>query len=131
MFEELRQHFSNHPELNNVLLIGLGGGSLCSYLNAKFPELHIDAVDIDSAVIEIAQRYFGLKTGPNLKVHCADGLKYIQDLAISGIWFNSFLLTILLLNLRFRSFQILNNFRPQIWLHYPGRRLQRYNYRFG
>lgn len=84
MVDELKQHFSNYPELNNVLLIGLGGGSLCSYLNVKFPKLHIDAVDIDSTVIDIAQKYFGLRTGPTLKVHCADGLKYIEDLAVSG-----------------------------------------------
>ena len=83
--DELRKHLLiNHSELDNVLAIGLGGGALCSYLHVKFQELQIEAVEIDPTVIEIAKRYFGLTTGPNLKVHCADGIAYIRNLASSG-----------------------------------------------
>lgn len=86
MVDELKNSFINdHSALDiNVLVIGLGGGTLCSYLHAKFPELNIEAVEIDPTVVEIAKRYFGLITGPNLKVNCADGLAYIRDLAYSG-----------------------------------------------
>ncbi len=79
--DELQQNLLVNEDLTNVLEIGVGGGALASYLNAKFPNLSIDAVEIDPEIVEVAQSFFGLTPGPNLKVHCADGLIYVKDLA--------------------------------------------------
>lgn len=78
--DELRQNLLVHDNLTNLLAIGIGGGALCSYLNVTFPKLSIDAVEIDPEIVQVAQRFFGLTPGPNLRVHCADGLDYVKDL---------------------------------------------------
>ncbi len=40
------------------LMLGLGGGGMSNYLRARFPELEIDAVDIDPEVVRLAQEFF-------------------------------------------------------------------------
>lgn len=44
-----------------MLLMGLGSGSLTSYLTTKFPSLAIDNVEIDSEIIDVCLNYFGGK----------------------------------------------------------------------
>ena len=39
----------------------------------------VDAVDIDPAIIDIAKRYFALKTGNGLTLHTADGFAFIAE----------------------------------------------------
>ena len=51
-----RQLFVAKPK--RALLIGLGGGSMIHYLNAQFPKLTIDAVEIDSKRYQMRQRLF-------------------------------------------------------------------------
>ncbi len=85
MVDELRQHLQVYSDLKNVLVLGLGGGALCTYLHHKFPALFVDGVEIDSTMIELAKRYFGFNPGSNLKAHLADGLTFILDLVATGI----------------------------------------------
>jgi spermidine synthase len=44
-----------------ILTLGLGSGSLMSYINSKFPSVMIDNVDIDPLVVDIALNDFGGK----------------------------------------------------------------------
>lgn len=44
-----------------VLLVGLGGGVLYTFLNRHFPHLSLSAVEIDPRVVMAATRYFGVK----------------------------------------------------------------------
>ena len=41
-------------------MIGLGGGSISSYLGRFLPEATIDTVEIDPGVITAAKKYFGM-----------------------------------------------------------------------
>lgn len=69
MVDELQRNLLMiHSELTNFLAIGVGGDALMSYLNAKFPNLFIDAVEIDPEIIEVTQPFFGLTPGLNLKM---------------------------------------------------------------
>lgn len=43
-----------------VLLLGLGAGSIAKFLHHHFHELHIDAVELRPALIDIATEYFSL-----------------------------------------------------------------------
>jgi spermidine synthase len=65
------------PAPQRVLLIGVGGGSVPTALRAVRPEIDIDAVDIDAGVLRVAQRYFGLAPGPQLRLHAADGREFV------------------------------------------------------
>ncbi|GAA4340911.1 hypothetical protein GCM10023144_41040 [Pigmentiphaga soli] len=72
------------PDPHNILVIGLGGGSLPRALAEVLPETRIDCVEIDPAVVSVAQRYFGLKTGPRLRVFTDDGRDFVRQAAARG-----------------------------------------------
>lgn len=64
-----------------ALVIGLGGGGLCTFLAHCFPKLRITAVEIDKEMLKIATEYFGLIQTENLKVEIEDGIKFLLDSA--------------------------------------------------
>ncbi|XP_052790204.1 eEF1A lysine and N-terminal methyltransferase-like [Mya arenaria] len=68
----------------SVLLIGLGGGGLPTYIHQYFPQVHLDVVDIDPEMVTVATEWFGFRPDDQLKVHVDDGLKFIQQEAKKG-----------------------------------------------
>ncbi len=80
------------PAPKRLLLIGVGGGSLPKALAAARPELGIDAVDIDEAVLRVAERHFGLVAGPRLRLHAADGRAFVAAARDRGERFDAVLL---------------------------------------
>lgn len=80
------------PPPGRVLLIGVGGGSIPMALAAARPDMTIDAVDIDEAVLRIAERFFGLRPGPRLRLHAADGRDYVAAARARGDRFDAVLL---------------------------------------
>jgi predicted membrane-bound spermidine synthase len=44
-----------------TLMIGLGGGTFTSLLRKHFPEMSIDVVEIDPLVVDVAERFFGVR----------------------------------------------------------------------
>jgi spermidine synthase len=75
-----------------VLLIGVGGGSIATALATARPAISIDAVDIDQAVLRVAERYFGLRAGPNLRLHAMDGRAFVAAAHARGQKFDAVLL---------------------------------------
>ncbi|CAH0383255.1 unnamed protein product [Bemisia tabaci] len=73
-----------HTTSVKILVLGLGGGALCSYIQTLLPKAHITAVDIDPAVIEIATNYFGLAKNDNLRIEVQDGLVFLKDSVQNG-----------------------------------------------
>jgi len=67
------------PEPARVLVIGLGGGTLPQFLHFYYPETAIDAVDIDPVVIHVAENYFGFREDELMKIHRADGKRFIDN----------------------------------------------------
>ena len=48
----------------NVLIIGLGGGCVTSFLANKYKKnIFINSVEIDPEVLQIAKKYFNFKVG--------------------------------------------------------------------
>ncbi len=64
---------------SRVLVVGLGGGSIPSFLHKHYPKTVIDAVDIDPGVVEVAKRFFGFREDATLRAHVADGRRFIED----------------------------------------------------
>lgn len=56
----------------SILVVGLGGGTLPMALQELFPSASIDAVEIDPAVIRVAEKFFGFDAGSNTRVHAMD-----------------------------------------------------------
>lgn len=61
-----------------ILIVGLGGGSIPNFLHKYYPDTHIDVVDIDPVVVEVAKKYFGFREDKTLRVHVADGRAFIE-----------------------------------------------------
>jgi spermidine synthase len=72
------------PQPRNVLIIGLGGGVLPTTLAKLRPETEIDTVEIDAAVVRVAERYFDFHTGPRMRVIEEDGRVFVKRAAKAG-----------------------------------------------
>ncbi|CAG5116730.1 unnamed protein product [Candidula unifasciata] len=68
----------------SCVLVGLGGGSFPSFVHSVFPQVNLDAVELDPSVVDIAQNWFDLTPDERLKVHIADGLDFIRKLVSAG-----------------------------------------------
>lgn len=64
---------------DDILLVGLGGGSLAKYLLQHFPDCRVEAVEYRAAVAEIAHDYFELPRNNRLNVVIDDGARYVKE----------------------------------------------------
>jgi spermidine synthase len=62
-----------------ILIIGLGGGTIPSFLHKHYPQTRIDVVDIDPDVVDVARKYFGFQEDPRLQAYVADGRRFIEE----------------------------------------------------
>ncbi|HKY06887.1 MAG TPA: fused MFS/spermidine synthase [Candidatus Binatia bacterium] len=61
------------PDAKKMLIIGLGGGSIPKKIQKEFPQMEIDAVEIDPEVIKMAKDFFQVKENHLLRLHAQDG----------------------------------------------------------
>lgn len=61
-----------------VLVVGLGGGTLPSYLHRHWPRCRIDCVEIDPEVVRAAKEFFGFKEDDLLRAHVGDGRIFVE-----------------------------------------------------
>jgi predicted membrane-bound spermidine synthase len=66
------------PEPKRVLMIGLGGGSISSYLGRFLPDAEIDTVEIDPGVVRAAKSYFGMKETARVRYLEGDGRVFLN-----------------------------------------------------
>lgn len=66
------------PAPARVLIVGLGGGGMVRFLESAMPETRIDAVEIDPAVVAIAESHFGTRSGPRVTIHTQDAFVYLR-----------------------------------------------------
>jgi cyclopropane fatty-acyl-phospholipid synthase-like methyltransferase len=62
----------------NVLMLGLGGGSVVKYLATEHPHLTIDAVELDPVIMEVANDYFELSEFKNITTICDDAREFVK-----------------------------------------------------
>lgn len=53
--------------------IGLGGGRIASYLHDFVPTTNITCIELDPGVVDLAQRHFGVRQDPRLRIVTRDG----------------------------------------------------------
>jgi len=61
------------PSATRALVIGLGGGSIVKRMWRDYPEMHVDAVEIDPEVVDIAYELFELPRDERVRVIVGDG----------------------------------------------------------
>ncbi|WP_271764656.1 fused MFS/spermidine synthase [Aquimarina algiphila] len=68
------------PEDSQILLLGLGGGSIIHPLQEKFNHKgKITAVEIDEVIIKIAKNEFDITGSSTLEIICDDALHYVNQ----------------------------------------------------
>ena len=65
-------------EPKRILMIGLGGGSISTYLGRAMVDAAIDTVEIDPGVINAAKKYFGIRETPRVRYLDGDGRVYLN-----------------------------------------------------
>lgn len=67
-----------------VLLVGLGGGSLVRFLRHHYPDCRIDSLEPRAEVIHVARHYFELPADPRHQVFLRDGMGFLRQSAGTG-----------------------------------------------
>jgi spermidine synthase len=81
-------------DIRTVLFLGLGGGSTPKKFHADYPMVDVDIVEIDPAVVDVAEQYFHFRTGPRLNVIVSDARAYLTasdkryDLIVHDAYFS-------------------------------------------
>jgi hypothetical protein len=80
------------PEPKRGLILGHGGGSLAKWLAQYWPELELDIVEVDPAVVRMADEYFGYRAPANHHVFVKDGRAFLNGTAekYDVIWADAF-----------------------------------------
>jgi len=66
------------PKVERILEIGLGGGSIVSYLSRALPDATIVTVELDKDVVALAKKYFRFKETENLQTVVSDGRAFLM-----------------------------------------------------
>lgn len=66
-------------EPTRVYCAGLGAGRVPMILHHYLPHTTIDCTEIDPAIVEMATRFFGLGLDERMRVHLADGRRWLDD----------------------------------------------------
>ena len=60
-----------------VLIIGLGGGTLSRHLTHRYPRAEIHVAELDPVVVKFARQFFALDR--RVRVHVGDGRRHLAD----------------------------------------------------
>lgn len=81
------------PELpKNVLILGLGGGTLPKAVRLAAPDAEITAVEIDPAVLKVAERFFEYKPDAHMETVISDGRVFVRKMQREGRRFDLIML---------------------------------------
>ncbi len=70
--------FLYRPDAASCLLVGLGGGSMVRFINHHFPDLRLDVVELDPAMVGVARDFFGTTENGRTRILVADGREYLE-----------------------------------------------------
>lgn len=70
----------HEPNMERVLVLGLGGGTMQHFISEKFPQKpEIVSVDIDEKIVEVSREYFDLDLIPNHRVIVDDACRVVVE----------------------------------------------------
>ena len=80
------------PEPKRGLILGHGGGSIAKWLARQWPELEVDVVEFDPAVVRMAEQFFDYHPPANHHVSVKDGRAFLNgtDHTYDVMWIDAF-----------------------------------------
>lgn len=70
--------YAFRPKHEKVLIVGLGGGAMVHFLKHHDPDCKVDVVEIDPIVVNMAEKYFGIKSAGNVNIVTEDAFEYLK-----------------------------------------------------
>ncbi len=67
------------PRARRALVIGLGGGSVVKRMWRDYPGMHLDAIEIDPEVVEVARSLFAVPDDDRIRVYVQDGRAFMRS----------------------------------------------------
>lgn len=71
-------------DMKRALIIGLGGGDIARKIEMCYPDIELDVVEIDPAVVRVAQDYFFWKPSKNVTAYTMDGRSFLNLRIVTG-----------------------------------------------
>ena len=87
VFPYVRMMFSGllvNPEPERILMVGLGGGSIPRTFHDLNPDAQQDLVEIDEAVVGVAERFFMFTPNERMRVHVRDARVFVKRALARG-----------------------------------------------
>lgn len=69
----------------NILILGLGGGTMQRFIHDSYPEARMVSVEIDPVMVDIARQYFDLDSIGNHRVIVEDAFRFVVEPEKYGI----------------------------------------------
>ena len=66
------------PDSVRALAVGLGGGTVVKRMWRDYPEMRVDAVELDAQVVDVARRFFELPADERVRVFVDDGRHFLE-----------------------------------------------------
>lgn len=76
MSDSIKERFA---DIQNILILGLGGGTLAHLLSRAYPDVDITSVEYDEVMIQLAKEYFYVDKIPNHKIIHEDALRIVIE----------------------------------------------------
>ncbi|HPD73761.1 MAG TPA: class I SAM-dependent methyltransferase [bacterium] len=76
MSDSIKERFT---DIQNILILGLGGGTLAHLLSRSYPEVDITSVEYDEVMIQLAKEYFYVDKIPNHRIIHEDALRIVIE----------------------------------------------------
>lgn len=67
------------PDAKRTLVIGLGGATVVKRMWRDYPEMHIDTVELEPRVAELARTDFALPDDERISVYVGDGREFVES----------------------------------------------------
>lgn len=74
----LRKIHKDRPNIERILVLGLGGGSVARLIAMYWPSSEIIGIDIDPDMVELGKKYLGLGGVSNLKIFIEDAAGWVD-----------------------------------------------------
>ncbi len=66
-------------QIENALILGLGGGTVAHLLTKKFGPIPIDAVELDPVIVEVGKKFFDLGRLSNLNIVVGNAVDFVKN----------------------------------------------------
>jgi spermidine synthase len=73
-----------NPDPRRILVAGLGGGTIPMAMRDLFPAATIDVLEVDQAVLNVAQEFFDFREDDAMQAHVVDARVFIKRAGLRG-----------------------------------------------